>query len=193
MRQTRDFTGDALQEPSAHSAFLFAARGDLLSLRGELPNNDPRIERIEQALAACERLTAGRTLCSSETSPSNAVDHRAEFEAALEARDEAGYLGTTPAETIRALADELRAVKQLGFPPDLTVRRVGDHTELTFCDGKYTFVLAEDTDYLIEIRRYGKAWSANIVGPGQIVFGRAIGSLAAMLCDIHARCAVAHR
>lgn len=136
--------------------------------------------------------TKGPLMCtlasaSTESSGHGALDYHAEFEAALHARDEAGYLGTSPAETIRALADELRAVRQTIFTDDLSVATAEGRTELTCCDGKYTFVLAEDTDYLIEIRRYGRPWSASIVGPGQVVFGRAIGCLAAVLGDAHAR------
>lgn len=162
-----------------HALLIFAARNDLRSIVDETGNDDPRIGRIEQALAAYEALAADRTLCTS--GPSTGINYQAEFEAALEARDGAGYLGTTPAETICALADELRTAQQPVFSQDLSVRTADGLTEITFCDGKYTFVLAEDTDYLIEIKRYGKAWSTNIVGPGQIVFGRAIGCLAAIL------------
>jgi hypothetical protein len=178
-------------EAAAHALVIFVARNDLRSIRADSADSDPRIERIERALAAYEDLAAHRTLDPSEQAAhpdrTSAVDHRTEFEAALAARDEAGYLGTTPAETIRALAADLRTTRQPVFSANLSVRTADGQTEITFCDGKYTFVLAEGTDYLIEVRRYDQPWSTTIVGPGRIVFGRAIGSLAAVVCDAHER------
>lgn len=191
MYHNSDLGGTTAKEASAHALNLFTARNDLRSIRDENSVDDPRLARIEKTLAAYEALAANRTLAPAGTAPNphptSTVNHHAEFEAALEARDEAGYLGTTPAETIRALADELRAAQSPVFSSDLSIDTADGRTELTFCDGKYTFVLTEDTDYLIEIKRYGQAWSTNIVGPGRIVFGRAIGSLAALLCDAHSR------
>jgi hypothetical protein len=137
----------------------------------------------------CHASDLGAAAPLKPSAPSSAVNYHAEFEAAFEARDAAGYLGTTPAETIRALATELHGARRSVFSSDLCVRNIDGNTEITFCDGKYTFVLAEDTDYLIEIRRYGEPWSTKIVGPGQVVFGRAIGSLAALLCDAYSRSA----
>lgn len=179
-------------EAAMHALLIFAARNDLRSIVDETDNDDPRIARIEQALAAYDALAADRTLRTN--GPSTGINYQAEFEAALEARDEAGYLGTTPAETIRALSEELRDTRKPILPEDFSVKIVDGNTELTFCDGKYTFVLAEEgTDYLLEIKRYGKAWSTNIVGPGQIVFGRAIGCLAAIASDAFARSGAAVR
>lgn len=193
MFRMNDIDGATANQASTHALLLLAARSDLRAIKVEMEADDPRIERIDRALAAYEALAANRLLRAEDGAidpvSTSAVNYRAEFEAALEARDEAGYLGTTPAETIRALAGELRTAQRPVFSSDLSVSSADEHTEITFCDGKYTFVLAEDTDYLLEIRRYGQPWSTNIVGRGQIVFGRAIGSLAAVLCEAHSRSA----
>lgn len=39
------------------------------------------------------------------------VDYEAEFERAMEARDAAGWLGTSPAETIEGLSHDLREAR----------------------------------------------------------------------------------
>lgn len=173
-----------------HALLIQIARAHLKWFRGT-GESAPRIEQIEQVLTAYETLaqaTSSEPLDPTPATPTPprtaAVDFRAEFEAALEARDAAGYLGTSPAETIRGLAEERDTIRRSMFSDDLSVVTADGKTEITVCDGKYTFVLTEDTDCLIEIKRYGEPWSANIAGPSQIAFGRAIGCLAGVLADV---------
>ena len=172
-----------------HALLLQIARAHLKWFR-EHGESAHRIDQIEQVLTAYETLaqaTSSEPLDPTPATPTpprtEAVDFRAEFEAALEERDAAGYLGTSPAETIRGLAEERDTIRRSLFSDDLSVTTADGKTEITLCSGKYTFVLAEDTDCLIEIKRYGEPWSANISGPAQIAFGRAIGCLAGVLAD----------
>lgn len=176
-----------------HALLVQIARAHLKWFREHGESAD-RIDQIEQVLTAYEALAQAASPAPSVPQRvttgrprTEAVDYRSEFEAALEERDAAGYLGTSPAETIRRLAEERDMIRRSLFSDDLSLTTVGGKTEITLCDGKYTFVLAENTDCLIEIKRYGEAWSANIAGPGQIAFGRAIGSLAGVLADAFQR------
>jgi len=168
-----------------HALLIQIARAHLRWFR-DAGENAHRIEPIELALATYKMLAEAampNDAAATPPGPEAEVDYRAAFETALEARDAAGYLGTSPAETIRRLAEERDAAHKTAFPDDLTLETVAGRTTLTFCGGKYSFVLDEDGDYLIEIKRYGHSWSSEIVGPGEIVFGRAIGCLARIVVD----------
>lgn len=78
-----------------------------------------QMSRHSQALIAAEEagyekgLEDGRALAASpptdREAAGNALDYRAEFEAAMLARDEAGCVGMSPAETISRLSAELDA------------------------------------------------------------------------------------
>lgn len=60
------------------------------------PNYGDELDRLRQAL--------------SETSPSAEEGYKAEFEAAMEARDAAGYVGSSPAATISHMSEEIAAL-----------------------------------------------------------------------------------
>ena len=55
-------------------------------------------------------------------------------------------------------------------------------TNVTVCDGKYTFVLDEGTDGLRDILRYGEPWMKEESGY-LVKYNRGIGALAAELND----------